>query len=195
MDNQNFWHPIAISVAVLFVLSVVALVRSLARSRIVAASAEEAAEMSALPMTPPQKRAWWALSVGVMMAVAAVAVIAHASPAVYFDDGDLRLVVLAFVMVVLLTHLAVLLPLRRGRDALDERDRQVLSRAPQFQAAASLITVAAWSFALTESFRGEVGVPRDYMYLIFWSVFVVQTIAHSAGILVGYWFVRHHAEG
>lgn len=198
MEDSGFWFPIAIMVGVLFVLAVVLLVRGLAKSRIVAASPEERTEMASLPMTPLQKRAWFGLSVGLVMTAAAVVVIARAGPLVYFDDGDLRLVVLAFIMTVMVSHLVVLVPTgigKRARHSLDERDRMVLARAPQIQTAAGLVTVAAWMIALTETYRGEVGIPTGFMYLIFWSVFVAQTVAHSAGILLGYWLARHHAEG
>ncbi len=198
MNTADLWTPIALLTGTGFVLAGIMLVRSLVKGRLPATSPEERSEIASLPMTGLQKRAWWGLGIGLAMVAACVLVIARAGPVTYFDDGDLRLIVLAFIMVTLATHLVVLVPTglsRGGRPTLDERDRMVLARAPHVQAAAGLITVAAWSIALTESYRGEPGIPTGFMSLIFWSVFVAQIVAHSGGVLLGYWLARHHGEG
>jgi len=192
------WSPIAVTVTVLFLVSIVMLARNLKASRVVPATPEERAEFASLPMTPLQKRAWWGLAVGLAMALAATAVISIDGPVAYFDDDNLRLIVLAFIFGALASYLFVVVPVglrERSRRELDERDQKVLTFAPNAQSVASLITVAGWSFALTELYRGTDGIPTGFMYLIFWTVFVVQAIAYSAGILLGYWFARSHGQG
>ena len=69
---------------------------------------------------------------------------------------------------------------------LDERDRAILARAPAGQAAAMLVVLAVWMIALTESFRGEPGIPGVFLNLIFWSCLLVSLLASNVGILIGY---------
>jgi hypothetical protein len=40
--------------------------------------------------------------------------------------------------------------------------------------------------ALTETFRGEPGIPAVFVNLIFWSCLLVGLLASSLGILLGY---------
>ena len=54
--------------------------------------------------------------------------------------------------------------------------------------------MVAWAIYLTETFR-DIGIPTEYMYPLFGSVFLVYMLAHSAGILIGYAFGRRHAQG
>jgi hypothetical protein len=195
MDNLNLWSPIALSVGALLVAAVVLGVRSLVRHRITSTSPEEQAEMASLPMTPLQKSAWCGLLVGLAMIGACVLVIARAGPEVYFEDGDLRLLVLGFIFVAMAAWLQVVVRSARGdRQGLDERDQRVLLMAPNIQTAAMLITIALWHVALTESFRGE-GVPTGYLSIVFWSVFLAFMTAYSGGILIGYRLGRTHGEG
>ena len=198
MELSNLWFPIAILVTALLVVATVLAVRRLMQHRVPATSPEERAEMSALPMTSLQKRAWIALLLGLGLATAIVITIARVGPTAYFDDDDLRIVVLFFIFGMLASFLYVLVPTalkEGGRDALDERDKRILSIAPHAQAAACLMTVAAWTTVLTEAFRGESGIPTGFMHLMFWSVFIVYMLSHSIGILFGYWFAKDHGEG
>jgi len=194
MDTASVWFPIAALVGAGLIVSVALFLRMLVKHRVPATSPEEREELAHLPMTPLQKRAWWGLLIGLAMTLAIVIVIGRASAAVYFEDDDLRLVVLGLLGLTLLSFLFVVVPagLAAGSRRLDERDQRVLSSAPHFQAAACLVTVTFWAIALTETFRGE-GIPTDYMYLVSWSTFLAYMVAHSAGILFGYWFARDHA--
>jgi len=195
MEWSQLWFPIAILVSVGLIVSVALFVRMLVTTRIPATSPEEREELAHLPMTPLQKRAWFGLLTGLAMTAAIVIVIARVGPVAYFDDDELRLVVLGLLMATLVSYLVVIVPTgprAASKGALDERDQRVLGIAPNIQAAAGLVTVALWSVALTEAYRGE-GIPTGFMYLLFWSVFVAYMLAHSAGILFGYWFARDHA--
>jgi Na+/melibiose symporter-like transporter len=186
------WFPIAILVGVLFVVATVLFARNLARHRVPATSPEERAEMASLPMTALQKRAWVGLLVGLGMVAGIVVTITRVGLVAYFEDDDLRTVVLLFMLGALLSYLYVLVPTAMkgaAEGGLDERDKRILAAAPHIQAAAGLITFVAWSVFLTETYRGE-GIPTGFM-----SLFIAYMLAHSVGILFGYWFARDHGEG
>jgi hypothetical protein len=188
----TLWFPIALLVAALFVVATVLFARNLARHRVPATSPEERAEMASLPMTALQKRAWIGLLVGLAMVAGIVITIGRVGPVAYFEDDQLRTVVLLFMGGTLISYLYVLMPTAlkdAARGGLDERDKRILAVAPHIQAAAGLITFITWSVFLTETYRGE-GIPTGFMYLIFWSMFIAHMLAHSAGILFGYWFAR-----
>lgn len=197
MNLSSFWFPLAAAVAALFVVALVVAIVSLARSRVRPSSPEEREDLAHLPLTPFQKRAWWSLAITVAMVTGCVVVIARHGPVAYFDDAGGRTLVIVFVMVAMISHLVVVVPAglraRSGRGS-DERDRSVLASAPMLQAAACLVTTAAWAIALTEGYRGA-GIPTGFMALVFWSVFLAQILAHSGGILLGYHLERNHAQG
>jgi hypothetical protein len=46
--------------------------------------------------------------------------------------------------------------------------------------------LVAWVIGLTECFHGQ-GVPTVYLYLMFFTILCVSSIAGCIGILVGYW--------
>jgi hypothetical protein len=195
MEWSQVWFPVAILVGVGLIVAMFLFVRTLLTTRIPATSPEEREELAHLPMTPLQKRAWVGLLIGLAMTTAIVVVIARVGPVAYFDDDDLRLVVLGLLMTTLASYLVVVVPTGLtavSKGAPDERDERVLAIAPHIQVAAILVTVASWSAVLTEVYRGE-GIPTGFMYLLFWSVFLAYMLAHSAGILFGYWFARDHA--
>jgi hypothetical protein len=75
---------------------------------------------------------------------------------------------------------------RRDDDRLDERDRAILARAPASQAAAMLVLLAIWMIALTDTFRGEPGIPAVFLNLAFWSCLLVGLVASNVGILLSY---------
>jgi hypothetical protein len=163
---------------------------------VVSDSPEEAEELAHLPMTSLQRRAWWAFGLGLALAAAIVALIAPNGVVEYSNDDSLRITVVLLVLASIAVYLVMLVPtaLRFGRDGVDERDLKVMALAPTFQAGAMLVTVVAWTIYLTEEFRG-VGIPTEYMYPLFGTVFLVFMLAHSAGILISYGFSRRHAQG
>lgn len=195
MSDQGFWAPIAILVGVGFVVVAVIAVKWLRDQRIEPSSPEEADEMAHLPMTPLQRRAWWAFSIGFVLAVAIFALMAINGIEEYSADDTLRTIVTVLILVSLGVYVGMLVPtaLRAGRADADERDLRVMATAPSIQAGAMLVTVFAWTIYLTERFRGE-GIPTEYMYPLSWSVFLVFMLSHSAGILIGYWLSRRHAQ-
>lgn len=195
MFDQGFWGAIAVLVGIIFLVALVAGVRWLRNQRVVPESPEEAEELAHLPMTSLQRRAWWAFGLGLAFAVAIVALVAPNGVVEYSNDDSLRMTVVLLVMASIAVYLTMLGPtaLRFGREDVDERDLKVMALAPTFQAGAMLVTVVAWTIYLTEEFRG-VGIPTEYMYPLFGTVFLVFMLAHSAGILISYGFSRRHAQ-
>lgn len=132
-----------------------------------------------------QRRAWSSLIIGTFGADT------------YWEDDNLRLVVVGIFLVGLAAYVAVLLvPLLSGVGGpdLDERDRAVLGRAGTMQTGALFITMAIWVVTLGESFHDQGAVPMVYLYLIFGSLVIVSIIGQAAGILFGYWIGAGHAE-
>lgn len=143
-----------------------------------------------LPATPLQRLAWWGLLLGILPGVAAGGmVIGYGAQRIYDDDGlrtVFTLLLLAIVAVVLVVTVRLKTWAARADRALDERDRDILARAPALQPAAMLVTLAAWMVGLIERFHAAGAVPLFYLYLIFWSVWAVSLLAFPLGILVGY---------
>lgn len=196
MFGQSLWGPVAVLVALGIVVVVVLAVMWLRDHRVVPSSPEEAEEMAHLPMTSLQRRAWLAFSIQLAVATAIVVLVARVGVVEYSADDSLRSIVLVLVFMSLGVYLGMLVPaaLRAARGDADERDEKVMANASSIQVGAMMITVFAWTIYLTEAFRG-VGIPTEYMYPLSGSVFLVFMLAHSAGILVGYWFARRHAQG
>jgi len=142
-----------------------------------------------LPTTRMQRLAFRALCLGAPLIAAAGGIVAWFGPTVYYDDDSVRLPV-TFLLIAGMMVLAaptLLAGAWVGRDGvLDERDRAILSRAPAGQAAAILIVLAVWIIGLQESYRGQPGIPRVFLYLIFWSCVEVSLLASNIGILIGY---------
>jgi len=192
---QALWSPIAVAVVVGLLVAIVLGVRWLRGQKVVPSSPEEAEEIAHLPMTSLQRRAWWALSLGLALAAAIVTVVATNGVVAYSSDDSLRTIVTVLFMASLGVYLVLLIPtaMRSMSGGDDERDQRVMATAPTFQAGAMMVTVVAWSIYLTEAFR-DIGIPTEYMYPMFGSVFLVYMLAHSAGILIGYAFGRRHAQ-
>ena len=173
---------IAVLVAVLFVVAIVQVAKSLRAERLPAGA-------EPVPATGLQRAALWGVAaVAAVVGVATWLLVTHGPETVMADDR-LRLQFTGVVLagVALFAVLAVLVPstLMR-RKSLDERDLAVLSRAPMFQGVLVLLTVAAWTIGLQESFRGTPGVPTSYLHLIFWSCLAANMLAWPLGILAGY---------
>ncbi|MFQ5789858.1 MAG: hypothetical protein ACE5JI_05205, partial [Acidobacteriota bacterium] len=146
MELSLIWIPVVLGAVVLLaVLGVVLLIRSLPRRE--GLSPEEREELAGAPMPPLQKRAWGSLLIGGSMSAAIAAMLINRGAAAYWEDDDLRLLVMAIFLGGLAAYVGVfLLPLLKQKSGkhLDERDRLVLSRAPNVQLAAVLIALAAW---------------------------------------------------
>jgi hypothetical protein len=131
----------------------------------------------------------WGTLAGLVLIAAAVWLLVSHGPETVMADDALRLQFTGIVLagVGLFGVLSAYVPaLMRRRAKLDERDLAILSRAPFLQGALMLITLAAWTIGLQETFRGRPGVPVAYLHLMFWSCLAANMIAWPLGILIGY---------
>jgi hypothetical protein len=178
-----FWSILALGLASIVLLAVARQSRSVLPPLVLAPG-------ETLPTAPIQRAARWSLVVSLPLMLIAGGVIASEGPTVYQDDDTIRLLVTGLLIASLFTLAAPMLVAgiwsSRGDDKLDERDRAILSRAPAGQAGAMLVVLAVWTIALQESFRGQPGIPHEFLYLIFWSCALVSLLASNVGILMGY---------
>lgn len=143
-----------------------------------------------LPATHLQRLARRGLAAGLVLALAAGGLLVAYGPARLYESDRLRLgftaLLLGIAAVFLIAKARLRVWTRRGDGTLDERDRAILERAPAFQSGAMLVTLAVWIVGLVERFHGAGAVPHYYLYLVFWSCWVVDLLALPVGVLVGY---------
>ncbi len=70
---------------------------------------------------------------------------------------------------------------------VDERDKLIMGRAPKVQLWAVFIALVVWSHSLTQFYGDEGQIPVSFPYLMLNSLFIVNVLAQSLGILIGYW--------
>ena len=142
-------------------------------------------------MAPLQKRAWYALALGVVFTIAIVAVfIIKGGVTAYSEDQGMRLIV-AILFVGFLSLYGIVLfatSPKRGwvKVIMDERDAAVVRRALYVQLWAVILSLVVWAIALTEIYWDQGHIPVIFPYLIFGSALIVNTLAQAAGILIGY---------
>lgn len=143
-----------------------------------------------LPSTPLQRLARLGLALTLIcFSVAAGIVIAY-GPQVYWDDDQVRLTAMGFMLAGLAAFAFVGaragLWMKTDDGQLDERDRAILSGASSGQSGAILVTLAVWQIALAETFRAAGAVPIVFLYLMFWSCMMMTILAWLSGIVIGY---------
>ncbi|HSG09170.1 MAG TPA: hypothetical protein VLA36_12490 [Longimicrobiales bacterium] len=143
-----------------------------------------------LPATPLQRISWWGLGVGAALGAAAAGVVLVHGVQQTYDNDHVRMfftLLLLGVLIVFAVVSALVKSWAARRDGkLDERDREILGRAPAIQSAATLVTLAVWMVGLIERFHDVGMVPLFYLYLIFWSCVVVNLLGLPVGVLLGY---------
>jgi hypothetical protein len=198
MDSSLIWLSLVVGGGLLAIIAGV-FIWNRVRPRPSELSSEERAEIEGLPMTPLQKRAWWDLGIGVAASIAIVSIFIYNSPTEYFDNTAMRLTVMALFMGALIAHVMLLYTFRQdwwGKGyPIDERDKIILSRAPQAQSVSVIIALVIWAIALTEAYRDEGGIPIVFPTLIFGSIFIVNMLAYTIGILVGYRIAPYNGQG
>lgn len=141
-------------------------------------------------MAPLQKRALYSLLIGLVLAIALIAVFVTRDINTFNTDQGFRLIVYALWIGVPLVYLIVVNLTLRKSGQVDERDRLIMERAPRIQFLAVLFSLIAWVIVLTEVFRDQGQVPVIYLNLIMISTLIIGTIAQSLGILIGYWRMK-----
>ncbi|MCC6970341.1 MAG: hypothetical protein IT434_08980 [Phycisphaerales bacterium] len=143
-----------------------------------------------LPTAPLQRLAITAFFNSLVLAVTGAMIAALEGPDAYQTRDGVRLLV---SMLALAAAISATVPVwiarrrsRQGHIVLDERDEQILARAPGYQAISMLVVCAAWMIALTEAFWSNGHVPIAFIGLSFWSILVVWAIALPAGLMLGY---------
>ena len=143
-----------------------------------------------LPSTPLQRISWWGLGLGGAVGVGAAGVVIAYGPQRTYDDDGVRSLFMLLLLGVFVVSAGVAgwVKSKSSRDdgTLDERDREILGRAPALQSAATLVTLAVWMVGLVERFHDVGAVPLFYLYLVFWSCVVVNLLALPMGVLLGY---------
>jgi len=139
-------------------------------------------------MAPLQKRALYGLVIGIVWAVAIIVVfIAKGGVATFTEDQAMRLILAALLIGGLIAYFIMMRLTLRKPGQVDERDRLILGRAPVVQLWAVFISLAVWSITLTEIYWDQGQIPVIFPYLVFMSLFIVNVLAQSIGILIGYW--------
>ena len=151
-----------------------------------------------LPMTRLQNCAWWSLAIGLVLTTAIVALFAERGFEAYDHDPFMQRLVLGLFIGAVSAVLLIDpfgLPKRDGSDASDERDVQVLDRAPRVQSVAMILTLGAWLAFLTVRYHGAGAVPMVFIYLIFFSALIAYSLGLSFGILLGYRKMARYDQG
>ena len=139
-------------------------------------------------MAPLQKRALYALVLGVVFAIAITVVFIAKGDVTSFDeDLGFRLIVYGLWVAVPLSYLIIVNLTLRKPGQVDERDKLIIARASSIQLLAVILSLVAWMIVLTEVYWDERQVPVIFLTLIVISTLIVSTLAQSAGILIGYW--------
>ena len=146
-------------------------------------------------MAPLQKRALYSFVIGLVLTIALIAVfVAQGDITAFERDPNLRLVTYAVLIGVPLIYLILVNLTLRKPTQLDERDRLIIEKSSRAQWLAVIFTLVVWTIALTEVYRDQGQVPLTFLKLIFTSTLIISTLAHSFGILVGYWEMNRNEQ-
>jgi uncharacterized membrane protein len=139
-------------------------------------------------MAPLQKRALYSFIIGLVLTMALIAVfVAQGDITAFERDQNLRLITYAVLIGVPLIYLILVNLTLRKSTQLDERDRLIIEKSSRAQWLAVIFTLVVWTIALTEVYRDQGQVPIVFLKLIFTSTLIISTLAHSLGVLAGYW--------
>ena len=190
------WPFVAVILGITFIAMLVIGIRFLPKP---VKDDREMGPIEKTPMTSLQKRAWVGLGAGLIVCTALIYLFSTYGIMTVMENDRLRHIYTGFWIGFLILYVVIVVghiaKAEFGKATVDERDQRILSRAPNVQRIAILLTVIAWSIALTESFRGTDGIPTDYMYVIVASAFIVDLMAFSVGILLGYWWMERYGQG
>ena len=194
MELSSLLVPILGVTLVGLVVGVVLLLRSLPRGPL---SPEERGELAKAPMPRLQLRAWWGLAISGLTLVSVASILFSQGAAAYWENDDLRLLVMGIFLGGLFAYVAVVL-VALAKDEhdnrLDERDQVILRRVGTTQVTLIILTLAAWLVSLPKMFHEQGAIPVVYLYLMFGSVILVALLGQSLGILIGYWIGGRYGQ-
>jgi predicted membrane protein len=138
-------------------------------------------------MAPLQKRAWWGLGTGIVLAIAFLLVFILMGGIQTFDeDVTFRIIIDVLMLGSLIANFVIVnLPLHQ-HGMVDERDRLIADRAPRIQWLAVIVTLVAWTIVLNEVYQETGLIPAVFLYVMFMSILIISTVGQSLGILIGY---------
>ena len=147
-------------------------------------------------MAPLQKRAWWGLVTGIIFAAALLIVFIVNGDVTRFDEElGYRIPVYILWIGGLVAYLVIMNLTLRRQNQIDERDKLILDRATKLQLGALIVTLVIWTVSLTVAYSDDRAVPVVFLYLIFISIQIINIIAQSLGIIIGYWRMDRYGEG
>ena len=158
----------------------------------------ERTEAAASPLTLLQRNAWLGVAVGVAALGTIAALINTYGVAEYWNNDSFRLAIVGLyigALVVCAVLLSASTAARKKTPRFDERDRQVLSQAGNYQIGFVLVSLAIWLVTLGERFHAEGAVPMVYLYLMFGSIVMISFIGQAVGILISYWLGERFGQG
>ncbi len=135
-------------------------------------------------MAPLHKRALYGLGIGIVWVIAIVVVfIMNGGVSIFSEDTGFTLILAGLFIGGIIANFLVM----RKPSQVDERDKLIKDRALNIQLWAVFIALFVWSFSLTKFYQDEGQIPVDFPYLMLNSLFIVNVLAQSFGILIGYW--------
>ena len=135
-------------------------------------------------MAPLQKRALYGLVLGVVWAITIVVVfIVNGGVSTLSEDTGFFWILAGLFAGGLIANFLVM----RKPGQVDERDKLIMGRAPKVQLWAVFIAMVVWAHSLTQFYGDEGQIPVSFPHLMLYSLFIVNVLAQSVGILIGYW--------
>jgi len=139
-------------------------------------------------MAPLQKRALYSLIIGLALAGLLITVLVRQGDITIFHRNPSLRLIMYFVMVgVPLIYVALVGRSLREPRQVDERDKAIIERSAWTPWLATILSLVAWTIALTEAYWDQGQVPVAFLNLILVSVLIISSLAQSFGILLGYW--------
>lgn len=141
-----------------------------------------------LPPTPLERLAWFGLGITTVVGVGLAVLVALQGATGFQEDATSRGIFTTLMLVgVGGWSMAWYVTNRRsGGVVVDERDRAVLVRSLKVESVIVLLSLVAWTVALTEVFWDQGAVPIGYLQVLFWSTFIGGAFGRSLGIILGY---------
>lgn len=134
-------------------------------------------------------RARWGTALSLFLLVAYLLVLLAFGPQGSMENAWIRVPVSLGFVLGLLVYLGLMAQtirrVRSGRMLIDERDLQILARAPAAQVVAILVSLAAWSILLTEIYKDQGSLPLAIPTVLLWSSILISMLGFSVGVLLG----------